>query len=188
MMPPRRSPLVGILRLARGRSDGIAQFGDTPREFLVSLVPLAAVQAAPVIRLLAQGDFGNALVGLFAAIVGLLAAPVLSHALAQRWGREEDWPRYAVAANWSIWAVLLFAAVVAPVLLLLALLGLSAAAVITVVVLSVGGYVLWLQWFVARHALALAPGRALAFSLLINLGTLLLMAAPQVLGGGDAPP
>lgn len=176
--------LVGVLRVARGRADGIAHFGDTPRAFLTSLAPLAVVQAVPSLWLLSRGDLGGALVNLLAALVALLAPPVLSHALAHRWGRGAEWPRYAVAANWSVWAVSLFALALAPVLALLTALGMPADSAIPTVVLATAAYILWLQWFIARHALALPGWQALGFSMLVNLGTLLLVAAPSLLGGG----
>ena len=121
MTTPRPgSPLVGVLQVARGRPDGIARFGDTPRAFLVSLAPLAALQATPSLWLLSQGDAGGAAVNLLAALVALLAPPVLSHTLARTWGRGAEWPRYAVAANWSVWAIALFVVGLGPVLALLA--------------------------------------------------------------------
>ena len=184
MTPQSRSPLVGVLRVARGRPDGFAQFDDTPRAFLASFAPLAAIQVAPSLWLPSQGY--AAVVNLLAAIVALLAGPVLSHALARQWGRETEWLRYAVATNWSIWAVLLFAAALAPVLLLLALLNVPPVTAVAMFALGGVGYVLWLQWFIARHTLALPAGRALAFALLVDLGTFLLATMPQVLGRGGA--
>ena len=38
----RKSVLIGILRIARGRADGIACFGSSPQAFLSSLAPLLA--------------------------------------------------------------------------------------------------------------------------------------------------
>ena len=185
MTTPRPgSPLVGVLQVARGRPDGIARFGDTPRAFLVSLAPLAALQATPSLWLLSQGDAGGAAVNLLAALVALLAPPVLSHTLARTWGRGAEWPRYAVAANWSVWAIALFVVGLGPVLALLAALGLPLDSVVRTAVLAIAAYTLWLQWFVVRHALALQAWPSLAFSLLVNLGTLLLVTLPQVLGGG----
>ena len=37
-------------------------------------------------------------------VVAQLAPPVLSHALARRWGREHLWLHYATAYNWCYWA------------------------------------------------------------------------------------
>ena len=39
---PRKSILGGILRIARGRADGIFCFGSNPQAFLSSLAPLIA--------------------------------------------------------------------------------------------------------------------------------------------------
>jgi hypothetical protein len=39
---PRKSILVGILRIAYGRADGVGCFGSTPQAFLSSLAPLVA--------------------------------------------------------------------------------------------------------------------------------------------------
>ncbi len=47
--------------------------------------------------------------------------------------------------------------------------------------LGLGGYALWLHWFLARHGLALSRFRAALLVVVVNLGTALLVLAPRLL-------
>lgn len=176
-----RSVLLGIARLARGRADGIEEFGDTPQAFMASLAPLAAFPLVASAWLLLNGSAGEAILGLLASLVALLGPPVISHALARGWGREAEWLRYAVAFNWCQWAIPLAALALLLSLRLLAGLGLPAPAVANAFVLGLAGYAIWLHWFIARHGLALSGLQAVAVSLLVNFGTVLLAIGPRVL-------
>jgi len=42
-------------------------------------------------------------------------------------------------------------------------------------------YAMWLNWFLARHGLALTAGRAALLVLVVNLGTLALVFVPSML-------
>lgn len=176
-----RSVLLGIARLARGRADGIEQFGGTPQAFMASLAPLIAFPLVASAWLLLNGSVGEAVLGLLASLVALLGPPVISHALARGWGREAAWLRYAVAFNWCQWAIPLAAVALLLSLRLLAGFGLPAPAAANAFVLGLAGYATWLHWFIARHGLALSRLRALAVSLLVNIGTVLLAAGPRLL-------
>ncbi len=166
---------VGLWRLACGHPDGLGRFNATVAGFLASLVPLLLLQV-----LMAADGAPDAARGLGSTVVGLLALPVLSHALATRWNRERQWLRYAVVMNWGQWALMI--ALPALVLVTLAVAGHGSGAVPaqTAVVLLVMAYWLWLNWFVARHALALSRGRAVLLVLLAHLGSGLLIVLPQV--------
>jgi hypothetical protein len=167
--PGFASIVVGIMRLARGRADGLLHFGATREAFLVSLAPLVAF---PVVggMLMLLGDGGlNALSDLLATLCALLAPPVLSFEVARLWGREAAWLRYATAFNWCQWVPMF-------VSLLLLVLGLLAGLLFVLV-----GYGLWLQWFVARHGLGLSALRAAVMVLGVNFATVALVLGPRVL-------
>lgn len=176
---PRRPFSLGsvaraLWRLGRGHADGLDGFNATVAGFLASLLPLLLLAL-----LMAASGAPDAARGLAGAVVGLLAPPVLSHALATRWGREREWLRYAVAVNWCQWALpMLFA-----VLLLLAQLvtggGDEAALAVRVAVLGLVAYWLWLNWFIARHALSIRAGRAALLVFLVSLGSGALVLLPQ---------
>jgi hypothetical protein len=51
-------------------------------------------------------------------------------------------------------------------------------------VLGLGAYGLWMQWFLASRALSLSAGRAMLFVILVNLGTVLAVAGPAALAPG----
>lgn len=193
--PPPPSPLRGTLLLARGRAEGLGLFRDTPEGFLASLAPLLAVPLAGAALLLSGGWVMQASALALLAATSQLAPPVLSHALARRWGRDGGWLRYATAFNWCQWAVL------AVTLLLLAVLGAVTGATPAAVMASpifaygTGCYALWLHWLVARHGLGLGGWRAALLVLLVSLGTMVLLLGPLLAaaalngpaGGGPAP-
>ena len=179
--PPAGSALVGMARIARGKADGLAQFRGTTQAFLASLAPWLALPIVGSGIALMRGQFGDALVGLFVTLCGLLAPPVLSYEFARFWSRQERWLLYATAFNWCQWLL--------PVLgtALMLLLGIAGSAglpprVASVVLVTVlGGYGLWLHWFLARHALQLSGLRAALLVIGVNVCTVLLVLGPRVL-------
>ncbi len=177
----RLKPLLGMMRLARGRVDGLAQFGDTPQAFLSSLAPLLAFPIVGALLLLTTEGPVRALATLLATVVAQLAPAVLSHALARRWGREAQWLRYATAFNWCQWALPLAAIALLIVLQFALWAGLSEEAADQVLILGLAAYGLWLNWLLARHGLSLSRGRATALVALTNLGTVVLAIGPRLL-------
>lgn len=180
-MPPQLKPLLGMVRMARGKVDGLAQFGDTPQAFLTSLAPLLAFPIVGAALLLVSDGPIQALTTLFITLVAQLAPPVLSHALARRWGREAQWMRYATAFNWCQWALPLAAMALLLVLQLGLRLGLSAETASLLLIFGIAAYGLWLNWLLARHGLELSPGRAAGLVALTNIGTILLVLGPRLL-------
>ncbi len=179
--PPVLRPLLGMVRLARGRVDGLAQFGDTPQAFLASLAPLLAFPIVGALLLLVSDGPVHALATLLVTIVAQLSPPVLSHALTRAWGREAHWLRYATAFNWCQWALPLAAMALLIVLQAGLQAGLPEDAADTALVLGLAAYGLWLNWLLARHGLDLSRGRAAALVTLTNLGTILLALGPRLL-------
>ena len=191
--PARFAPLRGVLLLARGRAEGLMLFRATPEGFLSSLAPLLAVPLAGAVLLLLGGWMVPAVALLLVALTAQLAPPVLSHALARRWGREAGWLRYATAYNWCQWAVL--AVMVLLLLMLGAVTGTPPSAVVgsRVFVYAAGGYAMWLHWALARHGLGLGAWRAALLVLLVSLGVMALVLGPtlarvllEVRAGGGA--
>jgi len=194
--PPRRGNIVlGMLLLARGKAAGLDQFGYTVPAFLASLAPLIAVPVVGYLLLAVQGgeparaggELG-ALAELLGTICALLAPAVLSFELAQLWRRQALWLRYATALNWSQWVIPLLASV----LLLVGYPVLAAALpdrlALGLVGIAIGGYALWLHWFIARHGLSLSPRRAVVLVVVVNVVTGVLVLGPRLLtlGAGHA--
>ncbi|MGG5808654.1 hypothetical protein [Falsiroseomonas sp. CW058] len=130
------------------------------RSFFAAVICLPAFLA---LRFFGWSEFGAPEAGLLrplaAEVTGYAIAWVVfalaSLPLAQAWGRGAQWPRFICAWNWTN-------AVQYLVLLALTLpgsLGLPgwAAQALTLAGL---GYAIWLEWFVARHALAVLPLQA----------------------------
>lgn len=156
--------LACAVLMARGRAEGLRLLDGSAatawRSFLA--MPIAApiylalkVVSAPPLprgidpaRLVAAEAIGYVISWFATALVMLAVARVLD--------REARWPLFVAAWNWSNvvqLAVFLAAAVIASVL---------PAAMAGGVTFAALGYVLWLQWFVAREAFAIPGPRAAA--------------------------
>jgi hypothetical protein len=61
------------------------------------------------------------------------------------------------------------------------LMGIAGPGGIRIVLVCVSGYALWLNWFLARHGLALGGGRAALLVAGVTLGNALLVFGPGVL-------
>jgi len=179
----RRNVALGILLLARGRPAGLAQFGDTSQALLASLAPLIAFPlVATVLLVLSDGDLG-ALSDFFKFICALVTPLVVSFEVARRWGREAAWLHYATAFCWCQWAVPLAVAVLLMALAPVMWLGLPGDTAGVGLLLGVVAYVLWLQWFLARHALELSALRAAGLVGIVTVVTAALVALPPLLAG-----
>ncbi len=175
------SIVVGIMRLARGRADGLGQFGATREAFLASLAPLVAFPLVGGVLMLLGGGGLSALSDLLATICALVAPPVLSYEVARLWGRETAWLRYATAFNWCQWVIPVIGSLLLVMGGILAELGLPRASASAGVVLGLVGYGLWLHWFLARHGLGLSGLRAVVMVLGVNFATVALVLGPRVL-------
>ncbi len=173
--------LLGVARLARGRADGLALFGDTTQAFLASLAPLVAFPLVGGVLLLADGGGLPALSDLLGTLCALLAPPVISWWFARRWRREALWTRFATAFNWCQWAIPAIASLLLLALGVLMTAGLPNTVAGVAVILGMVGYGLWLHWFVARQGLDLSPGRAVVFVLCVNFGTAAIVVVPRLL-------
>jgi hypothetical protein len=171
----------GILRLARGRADGFGYFPDSPQGFLGSLAPLLAFPVAGSLLMLFGGEGNAALGDLFATICAVLAPAVLSHALAKLWLREAPWLRFITAFNWCQWIIPVAAMLILVIVTIAIHLGLSTNAGAVLAMLLLGGYGMWLHFFLARQGLDVSRARAVVLVIVVNFGTVLLVIVPRVL-------
>ena len=174
--------LLAISRVARGRSDGLGLFGNSPQSFLASLAPQLAFLIVGDAMLLAGVGGGGLLVirNLLSSLCLLLGPQVLSYELARLWRRDAAWFRFATAFNWC---QLVLPAIFLAMLLLItiAMPNADPSFAVPVMIGIVGSYGLWLNWFVSRKALGLSTGRAILFVLGVNIGTVALLIIPRVL-------
>lgn len=173
---PARTVLRAVLGIAAGRPEAITLFGNTPQAFIASLIPLIVV---PLLSsLMTQREFspGRFLAEGLASVSALLVPPVLTHAMARAWGREDAWLRFATAFNWCQFALLMVAMVG-----LFVIGNAGGRDSVVVVVGLLGLYALWLHWFLARHALHLPPGRSAMLVLSVHMATSLVVLAPRFL-------
>ena len=182
----KRNVALGILRLARGRADGMAQFAGTPQAVLSALAPLVAMMIVALAVALLGAAPPALRDTLVAGGVGLLAQLVLSYEVAQRWGRGAEWFRFAAAFCWCQWAAPLAMAVLIVVMSLMLAAGLPEELTARAGLLALLGYGLWLHWFLARQGLALSRLRALALVLMVDVAAAVLINLPEWLTGAGS--
>jgi hypothetical protein len=175
------SILRGVSLIARGRAEGLNCFRDSPQAFLGSLAPGLGIMAAAVVEGLAEGAGGSAIGEIPGTICVLLAPSVLSYELARFWGREAFWNRYIVAFNWCQWLLPLIAFALIIGLTLARATGVDGPGALRILLICLAGYALWLNWFLARHGLALSHWRAVALVAAVNLGTIVIVFGPSML-------
>lgn len=179
--PPQGNILFGMMRVARGKPDGLAQFGGTRQSFLASLAPLIAFPLVGALLVLAGGNPVGALSEMLSTLCVLLVPPVVSFELARLWRRESQWLHFATSFNWCYWLVPLLGMVLMFVLGVATAAGLPQNVGLVTLVLCLGGYGLWLHWFLARHALQLSRLRAVLLVVAMNLAVGLIIVGPRLL-------
>jgi len=172
---------LGVARLARGRADGMRQFGETREAFLASLAPLVAFPLVGGILMLLSGGGTDALSDFLMTVCALLAPPVLSFEAARLWGREAAWLRFATAFNWCQWAIPVVGSLLLLALGMLTAVGLPRQAAQLLAVVGLASYGLWLHWFLARHGLGLSRIRAALLVFGVNLATVAIVVVPRIL-------
>ena len=178
---PRRSVIRGVFRLARFQPQGFAEFGATRQAFLNSLAPLVAFPLVGGALILLSGGGLSVVTDLLATLIALIAPAVIAATLAGRWQRAEWWPRYAVAFNWSQWAVPVVALALLMATGVLRRMGLGEAQAAIAVLFAIAAYGISLHWFLARHGLGLSKGRTTLLVIAINLGTVTLVMVPRII-------
>ncbi|WP_439577915.1 hypothetical protein [Elioraea sp.] len=156
--------IASVSLLARGRAIGLELLDGSPygawrsfvamfvaAPFFLALKLLSAppmVAGADPVRLWLAEAIGY--------VVGWFALPLVMVAVARMLDRLDRWPLFVCAWNWTNLAqVMVFLAAA----LLAAALPRGLGQLVTLVAL---GYVLWLQWFVARESLDIPGPRAIA--------------------------
>lgn len=179
--PQPTNIIIGVVRLARGRSDGLQHFGATREAFLASLAPLIAFPLVGGALMLLSGGGLVVLSDFLATVCALLAPPVLSFEVARLWGREAAWLRFATAFNWCQWAIPVFGSMLLVILGILIGMGLPRGTARAIAVLGLVCYGLWLHWFLARHGLGLSRVRAAVLVMIVNLATVAIVMGPRLL-------
>jgi hypothetical protein len=180
--------LRGAFRLGRGDASGLGLIEATPegalRSFWAAAICLPAFLA---LRLLSWSTAGEPTGGvarpLAAELIGYAAAwagfALASRPVAEVFGRRNRWPQFLAAWNYAnvVQYLVLLALTVPAALGLPGWLanGLGLAAV---------GYALWLEWFVARSALQLGGGQAVALVALDLVIGLFVHGLVAMLSGG----
>jgi len=114
-------------------------------------------------------------------VCALLTPAVVSYELARLWKRSDAWIRFATAFNWCEWILPILACFVMVPLSVAISMGLNENVASLVLLGCLGGYGLWLHWFLARNALAVSRFRAGIMVLLVNLGTVMVVMGPGLL-------
>jgi hypothetical protein len=156
--------VASVALLARGRAIGLELLDGSPhgawRSFVALFVAapfflaLKLLSAPPIV---AGADPARLWIAeAIGYVMGWFALPLAMLAFARVMDRLHRWPLFVCAWNWTnVAQILVFVAAA----LLAALLPRGLGQLVTLVAL---GYVLWLQWFVARAALDIPGPRAVA--------------------------
>ncbi len=96
-------------------------------------------------------------------------------------GREAFWNRYIVAFNWCQWLLPFIAFVLIIGLTIGRFAGIDTQSGLRVLLVCLAGYSLWMNWFLARHGLALSGWRAVGLVAAVNLGTVAIVFGPTFL-------
>jgi hypothetical protein len=160
-----------VLDLARGRREAFARCPDGPADLARAL----AVQAVAHLPGLLQFDRppGRMLVEALASLCAMLVPPVLTHALASRWGLGAAWPRFATAFAWCQTGLLIVLTGVRLVSLLAGIDGIPIAPII-----ALGLYGLWLHWFLVRQGLGARGGQAVFAIVCMHAATSAVVLIP----------
>jgi len=166
--------------LARGREEGLRlallSMEGTARSFwagAICLVPFLIIRAMGNDALLSAG-LGVELIGY---VLGWVAFPLVSLALAEAWGRGPLWPLFIAAWNWAnlaTYTVLLGSTVLGSIL---------PPGMGGMLTLMAFAYALWLEWFVAQRALRISGFRAGLFVLMDTAIGLLIASTVARIGG-----
>lgn len=156
--------LAGAFMLARGRKDGLALIDPTPAGAWASFASMWLCAPGYVaLRLMGAGEeMGDPLRVLLAEAIGYVlgwfAFPVLMAGLVVTMMRVSAFPRFVSAWNWTN-AVQILVLLCAGAIGALGILPGAAGDALGIAALL---YILWLEWFVAREALAIPGMRAAA--------------------------
>ncbi len=193
--PEFESRLRAVLALLCGRSEGLSAFADTPQAVRAGLRPFVWMVGLLCGFLLLHGQILAALLMLMFMTSSILAPLVVSHALAERLRIAAGWYRYAAAFLWCQWGLTVLLLVVMFVLSLgmvgamgeqaleneMLLAGRLAEAMQFLALIAFG-YMVWLQWFLARHALGANGSQAVLLAVGTSAGAGAIMTLPT-LGG-----
>ena len=186
--PSTTDGMAAALLLARGKPVALALLPNTEaaawHSFRAALICLPIFLA---VRLVSYGERGAPDSGLVIAMLGEVAGyaiawtgyALLSRVLAAQAQRTAQWPQFIAAWNWSsmVQYLLLILLAVPPLLGVPSWMtnGLGLAAF---------GYLVWLEWFVAKHALGVAGPTAVMFVLLdFALGLFVGGITARIAGG-----
>jgi len=153
--------LLGAVLLARGRAAGMALMEPTGegarRSFAAAAICLPAFLVLRLWSNLPEELSDRALVAeLVGYVLGWVVFALASLPLVQGWGKGGLWPRFLAAWNWT--SVVQYA--VQLVVMLPGALGLISGGMAQGLTLAAMGYLVWLEWFVARTALGVSGARA----------------------------
>ncbi len=164
--------------LARGRADGIKQFGNTVDSVTASLAPLIAFPLVGAAWTAMNGQAEFAALGFFSRLCGVLALPLITYEFARLARRDADWMRTVAALNWSFWMLLPALLVAAALGAMAVAAGVAQTAAEQVALALLVLYLAWYQWFIVRAGLRLGMVRALLLVLLNSAAISLFSVAP----------
>jgi hypothetical protein len=169
--------IYGLSLLAVGRTRGFSYFETDTSAYMASLAPwLALAFVSSGLHALVAPHVAADIFLLYLCV--LLGPPVIAHFLSTRWGRQDRWALYANILNWVPLSTFVVFTALSAVTAASIQAGAPADAIAELALIVFFFYSLWLQWFVARGALAVSRGRA---ALLVGLICLFAFALAVII-------
>ena len=187
--PPIGLILRGVLRIARGRVDGLEVFGNSRQAYLRSLTPVVVVAVMVSVIMPGEISMADRLTTFFQLLSAFLWFSVGGHFFARLWGREDRWLGYATALNWcqAVLPFLLGIALLVPIFLA-SLLGLPPKAIVALLFIASTVYMYWQYWFLARFGLGLGGKQSVILvGIILTVHIAVTMLVAQLGGEGAMP-
>lgn len=180
--------LQGTYLLCTGRREGVACFGDTKADLWAALAPSFAFNIVSLFLVCVSPAKINDLRDILLDLCGTLMMLVVSQFCAQYWQRGEMWLRYMVASLWCGWSVVIDAFILTQLGILVFPSLKTSSLFLMIMLLIFSGNFLWVQWYIARVALAVSGLRAAQLCAYIALAMLAVHVAGSFLPPYYSPP
>jgi hypothetical protein len=171
---------LGLLLIGTGRAAGFAQFGGTVEAYLATLAPWLGLLIVMSGVLAVTGHVRQAIAFFLITTCNLLAPPVIADLFCRWCKREDRWAHYVNVLNCAQWLMLCVIFALLPLASIVLALGGTEQTAADILVALLGIYVVWFNWFAARHALGISGRRAVLVMLGVVFGTAVLLQVPAL--------
>lgn len=168
------SVMKGMMLLGVGDKEGLNCFSNSIDGFLASLAPQLACIVVGSVQIFFSPQHAIILTKLLLALCVLLLPAIVSQFFAQMWKKNDLWLRYITAATWSSWVVVILSMFCTVATMSFAPDFVQQPLFLELVAVGSALYECWIQWFIAKHGLAVSSLKAALLYLTTIVSILLL--------------